>query len=187
MTTKSKLQSARTTGELPVRYDAPRARKTENRKAKAETNPKFEMLKNGETWGADEQASLLREPSSAYGSTPAPGPFSELEMRTQKFALNVRAFVKKLPNTIANQEDIRQLVRSSGSVGANYIEANESLGKKDFQMHVKISRKEAKESRYWLSLLDCAASAELDRARGVLMQEATELMNIFGSIYRRSM
>lgn len=70
----------------------------------------------------------------------------DLEERTFKFAKEMRAFVSILPRTISNIEDIKQLVRSSGSVGANYIEANESLGKKDFLMHVKISRKEAKET-----------------------------------------
>ena len=69
----------------------------------------------------------------------------DLEERTLQFAKDVRAFVKMLPRTIANGEDVRQLVRASGSVGANYIEANDSLGKKDFVMRVKISRKEAKE------------------------------------------
>ncbi|RZJ56361.1 MAG: four helix bundle protein [Flavobacterium sp.] len=61
--------------------------------------------------------------------------------------------MKKLPRTIQTIEDGKQLVRSSGSVGANYIEANESLSKKDFCYRVKICRKEAKESIYWLTLL----------------------------------
>jgi four helix bundle protein len=77
----------------------------------------------------------------------------DLEDRTLAYAKRVRAFVKKLPKTIANIEDIKQLVRASGSVGANYIEANESLSKKDFIMRIKICRKEAKESRYWLKLM----------------------------------
>ena len=110
----------------------------------------------------------------------------DLEDRTFEFAKNVRAFVKILPRTIANGEDIRQLVRSAGSVGANYIEANESLGKKDFLLRIKISRKEAKESRYWLRLLDTGENAAVDKNRDGLIQEATELMNIFGSIVRRS-
>ena len=80
----------------------------------------------------------------------------DLEERTFAFAKKSRAFVKKLARTIANIEDVRQLVRSSGSVGANYIEANESLSKKDFILRIKISRKEAKESRYWLRLLEPA-------------------------------
>jgi four helix bundle protein len=83
-------------------------------------------------------------------------------------------------------EDVRQLVRSSGSVGANYIEANDALGKKDFLMHIKISRKEAKESRYWLRLLDTGDNDSLEESRRSLIQEAGELMNIFGAIVRKS-
>ena len=71
----------------------------------------------------------------------------DLEDRTLEFAKRVRALVKKLPRTIGNIEDGKQVVRASGSVGANYIEANESLSKKDFVMRIKICRKEAKESR----------------------------------------
>ena len=70
-----------------------------------------------------------------------------------------------LPRSIANTEDVKQLVRSSGSVGANYIEANESLGKKDFLMRVKISRKEAKESKFWLELIDVGDKSELDKKK----------------------
>jgi four helix bundle protein len=78
----------------------------------------------------------------------------DLEERTLKFARRVRAFVKKLPRTTANTEDGRQLIKSSGSVGANYIEANEALSKKISIMRIKICRKEAKESRYWLKIID---------------------------------
>ena len=70
----------------------------------------------------------------------------DLEERTFRFAESVRAFVKQLPRTISNTEDVRQLVRASGSVAANWIEADEALSKKDFLMRVKICRKEAKES-----------------------------------------
>jgi len=72
----------------------------------------------------------------------------DLEERTFEFAKRVRIFVKELFKTLGNIEDGKQLVRSSGSVGANYIEANESLSKKDFAMRIKICRKEAKESKY---------------------------------------
>jgi four helix bundle protein len=110
----------------------------------------------------------------------------DLEERTFRFAQEVREFVKKLPKALANIEDSRQLVNASGSVGANYIEANEALGKKDFVMRIKISRKEAKESRYWLRLVDTRNNAVLEKERAELIQEATELMNIFGSILRKS-
>jgi four helix bundle protein len=110
----------------------------------------------------------------------------DLEERTFIFARDVRAFVKKLKQTLANIEDGRQLIKASGSVGANYIEANESLSKKDFIMRIKISRKEAKESRYWLKLVDTDDNLELENERKRLEQEATELMKIFGSILRKS-
>jgi four helix bundle protein len=110
----------------------------------------------------------------------------DLEERTQKFAKNVRNFVKQLPKNISNIEDGKQLIRSSGSVGANYIEANEALSKKDFILRIKISRKEAKESRYWLDLIDITNAIELEEDRQKLNTEATELMNIFGAIIRKS-
>jgi len=110
----------------------------------------------------------------------------DLEERTYQFARNVRALVKKLKMNYANQEDGKQLIRSSGSVGANYIEANESLSKKDFLMRIKICRKEAKESRYWLNLLDMQYNSDLEDKREELRDEATELTSIFGSIIRKS-
>jgi four helix bundle protein len=110
----------------------------------------------------------------------------DLEDRTLAFAKRVRAFVKKLPKTTANIEDEKQLIKASGSVGANYIEANEALSKKDFRFRIKICRKESKESRYWLKLVDVQNVPEQEQERKDLVQEATELMNIFGSILRKS-
>lgn len=110
----------------------------------------------------------------------------DLEDRTYEFARDVRGFVRQLPHTLANIEDVRQLVRSSGSVAANYIEANESLGKKDFVMHIKICRKESKESRLFLRLVFTDGNHELEKVRADLVQEATELMSIFGAIVRKS-
>ncbi|HUU23241.1 MAG TPA: four helix bundle protein, partial [Phycisphaerae bacterium] len=108
----------------------------------------------------------------------------DLEDRTFEFARRCRALVKRLPQSVANEEDGRQLIKASGSVGANYIEANESLGKKDFQMRIRISRKESKESRYWLRLVDVGEDASVEHERAALVQEATERMNIFGAILR---
>lgn len=105
----------------------------------------------------------------------------DLEERTYNFAKNVRKFVKILPKTVATIEDSKQLIRSSGSIAANYIEANEALSKKDFLMRVKICRKEAKETRLWLNLID-----EDHKEKETLLKEATELMKIFGSIVSKS-
>jgi four helix bundle protein len=108
----------------------------------------------------------------------------DLEDRTYAFAKRCRGFVMTLTKTIGNMEDARQLVRSSGSVGANYIEANESLSKKDFVLRIKICRKEAKESRYWLRLVE--VTDPIAAERDLLVEAAQELMNIFGSIVRKS-
>ena len=110
----------------------------------------------------------------------------DLEERTFLFAKNVRSFVRKLPKTIADIEDGKQLINASGSVGANYIEANESFSKKDFIFRIKICRKEAKESKYWLRLVFIENSTELEKKREKLVQEATELTNIFGAIIQKS-
>ena len=98
----------------------------------------------------------------------------DLEERTLVFAKSVIAFISTLPKTLANIEISKQLVRSSGSVGANYIEANESLSKKDFIMRIKICRKEAKESCYWLKLTECGNGCE--PKRDGLIQESSELI-----------
>ncbi len=110
----------------------------------------------------------------------------DLEERTFLFAKEVRLFVKTLDKSIANIEDTKQIVRSSGSVGANYIEANEALSKKDFIFRVKISRKEAKESVFWLRLIN--ETNELLNRDIVenLIQEASELKKILSSIIDKS-
>ena len=110
----------------------------------------------------------------------------DLEDRTLSFATNVRLFVKTIRKTIANIEDGKQLIKSSGSVAANYIEANEALSKKDFLMRIKICRKEAKESRYWLRLIDTENEPTKNSKRENLVQESTELMKIFGAILQKS-
>lgn len=110
----------------------------------------------------------------------------DLEARTFEFAKRVRLFIRKLPRGIPNMEDGKQVVRSSGSVGANYIEANESLSKKDFVMRVKISRKEAKESKYWLELVDIGENKVLEQERQYLVNECAELVKIMSAIIIKS-
>jgi four helix bundle protein len=110
----------------------------------------------------------------------------DLEDRTLAFAKRVRALVKRLRKTLANIEDGRQFIKASGSVGANYNEANEAISKKDFILRIKICRKEAKESRYWLRLVDTEDDPELENERQDLEREAGELTSIFGSILTKS-
>jgi four helix bundle protein len=104
-----------------------------------------------------------------------------LEERTFQFAKAVSFCVRKLGRTISNVEYFRQVIRSSASIGANYIEANEALSKKDFLMRIRICRKEAKETCYWLRLL----SETNETSRGdldALTKEATELKKILSAI-----
>ncbi|MCH8127052.1 four helix bundle protein [candidate division KSB1 bacterium] len=109
----------------------------------------------------------------------------DLEERTLQFAKKIIQLTKEIQLNLQNIEISKQLIRSTGSVGANYIEANEALGKKDFMMRIKICKKEAKESRYWLNLLETNSEIS-DKARQNLIQESTELMKIFGAILEKS-
>jgi four helix bundle protein len=108
----------------------------------------------------------------------------DLEDRTHEFAIACRIYVSKLTKTISNIEDSKQLVRASGSVGANYIEANESLSKKDFVFRLKISRKESKEAVYWLNILN-RINPELNTQTEPLIKEGKELKLIFSSIIEK--
>lgn len=127
---------------------------------------------------------ILNSKQITNSNEPKPKKY-DLEERTYLFAKNVRSFVKRLPKTLANIEDGKQVVRSSGSVAANYIEANESLSKKDFVMRIKICKKESKESRLWLRLLDVQDN-DLEKEHISLFSEAGELMSIFGSILEKT-
>ena len=108
----------------------------------------------------------------------------DLEERTIKYARDVFVFIGLCPKTAVNIELVKQLVRSAGSVGANYIEARESLGKKDQAMKIRICRKEVKESRYWLQLFEIRGQA-LEDKRKLLIDESTERLKIFTAIIEK--
>ncbi len=110
----------------------------------------------------------------------------DLEERTFQFAKEVRLFIKTLEKTIANIEDSKQVVRSSGSIGSNYIEANEAFSKKDFVFRIKISRKEAKESTFWLRLINETNQKINKQLAKNLIQESIELKKILSTIAGKS-
>lgn len=129
----------------------------------------------------------FQNPSSKQipiNQTPNSKPY-DLAERTLKFTKEVIEFIRTLPKTPANTENSKQLIRSSGSVGSNYIEANESLGKKDFLMRIRICKKEAKESAYWLKLVECNDQKSENR-RNTLIDEAMQFVKIFNSIAEKS-
>ena len=105
----------------------------------------------------------------------------DLEERTIQYARDVFAFVDLCPKTLVNNELVKQVIRSAGSVGANYIEARESLGKKDQAMRIRICRKEVKESRYWLQLFETKGEV-LEDKRQKLINESSELLKIITAI-----
>lgn len=109
----------------------------------------------------------------------------DLEERTAIYAEGVRDFCLMLPKNQPNFEYIPQLIRSVSSPAANYIEANESLGDKDFKMKIRTCRREAKESALWLRLVITNGSDELEKCRAALRQEAKEFVLIFTAILNK--
>lgn len=107
--------------------------------------------------------------------------YQNLEDRTLVFSKNVIRTCKKIQINTISIELIKQLIRSAGSVGANYREANECLGKNDFAHRLRISRKEAKETSYWLELIIEANPAIKEEAMS-LLNETREIRNILSSI-----
>lgn len=105
-----------------------------------------------------------------------------LEERCHEFAKRVRRFCRRLKKDVENLEDIKQLVRASGSVGANYIEANENVGEGDLRFRIKVCRKESKESMHFLGLVELFENKELEKERDILLDEANQLRKIFSSM-----
>ena len=107
----------------------------------------------------------------------------DLEDRTLKFAKKCIDLSKILTKDTITIELIKQLIKSSCSVGANYREANDYISKKDFYHRIGICRKEAKESKYWLELLlhsNLKSSGNIE----LLIDEASQLTKIFASIFK---
>ncbi len=109
----------------------------------------------------------------------------DLEDRTYEFARRCRDYTKLIPKTQANLEYSKQLIRSSGSTAANYIEANEAISDKDFIFRIRICRKEVKESRLWLKLSDPGEEQKAQSEQAFLIGEATELLKIFTAIINK--
>jgi len=105
----------------------------------------------------------------------------DLEDRTLIFAKRVIRLCKELPPSIVNSKLIDQLIRLSGSVGANYREANDSTGKKDFLFRLRISRKESKETVFWLELI-IEANDSFRSKTEMLIDECTQIRNILSTI-----
>lgn len=109
----------------------------------------------------------------------------DLEERTLEFSKQIIQLCKTLPKNVITIPLISQLIRCGTAIGANYIEANDALGKKDFVHRVKISRKEAKETIYWLKLI-IEENNKFQEQINILLKECTELKNILSTIIKNS-
>ncbi len=98
---------------------------------------------------------------------------------TVKFAQAVRDFGKRLPVTVANVEDIKELFKASGAIGASFIQAHEASSKHDFLTHLKMCSRESSSTNYWLQLVDTMGDQALEHQRNVLMQVSEELHQVF--------
>lgn len=111
--------------------------------------------------------------------------YRDLEERTTEFAKCVIRLCKSLPYDRINNRLVDQIIRSSGSVGANYREANEALGKKDFIHRLRISRKECKETGHWLDLIK-ETNPDIETQMTDIFQECKELRNILSAIIKKA-
>lgn len=107
-----------------------------------------------------------------------------IETHTVQFAQAVREFGKVLPMTVANVEDLKQLIRSSGAIGATYIAATNSPNKASYMLSIKECGQVALTTNYWLGLVDTQGGAELEHRRKQLMKAAQELAGIFAQILK---
>jgi four helix bundle protein len=105
----------------------------------------------------------------------------DLEDRTKKFSKEIINFLKSVKLNSINQNIVSQLTRSATSVGANYHEANGAISTKDFFNKIAISRKEARETEYWIELLADASPEYKDQLR-IFWAKAHEFVLIFGKI-----
>ena len=110
----------------------------------------------------------------------------DLEDRTLEFSKKLIRLVKSLPKNDINLILGRQVTRSGTSIGANYREANETETKKDFLFRLRTSRKEAKETVYWLNLI-IEANPQLKEEIQPVLQESTELLKILAAIILETM
>lgn len=106
----------------------------------------------------------------------------DLEQRTLEFSKRIIHLCKAIPNDRVNDILVRQLIRSATSIGANYREANETDAKKDFRNKIRIAKKEAKETIYWIELI-IEANPQLEKRILPLLGESRELIKILGTIY----
>ena len=133
------------------------------------------------TWGDLSNGEPMRLRDSATGDKPT---LQDLEERSALFGEAIIRFAKKIPQNPVNNRLIGQLVGAGTSIGANYCEAKDSISRKEFKQRICTSRKESKETMFFLRMLATAEAGLAAEARS-LWREAKELNLIFGAIRRK--
>jgi len=109
----------------------------------------------------------------------------DLEDRTAKFSISILSFCRTIPVNYLSENQVKQLIKSATSIGANYMEANGSDSKRDFRSKISICKKEAKETTYWLRILINLFPNKKEELK-ILWAEAQELLLIFSAIIKNS-
>lgn len=110
----------------------------------------------------------------------------QLEEHTFQFAQAIRSFGKRIPNTVSNVEDLREMVKASGQVGAMYVKATLSGSRHAFLEDIRSCGQQAQTTRYWLRLIDTQGHPELENQRSHLIKVAQELVVVFSKILKNS-
>lgn len=120
--------------------------------------------------------------SSSTGKSATADRNAALRTRTSTFARDARTFIRKTPRTLSSLGDCRNLVRSSGLLGASYIDADESSNRSEFVRNMGNCRRQVRQSTHWLTLLEGDLEERSEEMRNDLLKEAEELERIFGAI-----
>ena len=143
----------------------------EKRMTESENTPDYEGL----FWNGDEISIVREEPEEKR--------VYDLEERTARFGEAIIDFAKTIPQSAVTHRIIGQLIGAATSVGANYVEADDAVSKKEFLKNIGTCRKEARETKHFLRMAVRAAPELKPQARK-LWVEAKELHLIFSKIWR---
>jgi four helix bundle protein len=140
------------------------------------------MTKSEGSYGRAEE-SFEGDDEGVVGEQPEARRVYDLEERTGRFGEAIIDFAKTIPQNPVTNRIITQLVGAATSVGANYVEADDAVSKKDFLKSIGTCRKEARETKHFLRMVAKAVPELTSQAR-VLWLEAKELHLIFSKIWR---
>jgi four helix bundle protein len=126
-------------------------------------------------WSNDAESMVREEPAKLR--------VYDLEERTARFGEAVIDFVKQIPQDAVTSRLISQVVGAATSVGANYVEADDAVSKREFLKRIGTCRKDARETKHFLRMIVRAVPKFKPQAR-TLWREAKELNLIFSKIWR---